>query len=713
MRDGAVAGDGAGAGAPARADGAPDEGTVLAGWRLVAPLEAAGAGVTWRAESARGEAAAVKILRAELRGLPGAEDAFLSDARAARLLRHEGRPAVLELGRAADGSPFVVTELLTGESLAELLARVGRLSEADAVKVIVPLAAALGAEHARGEWHGDLKPRSVMLAVDAGRREPRVKVLGFGTGKMMARWAAQRAAAGAADPREAGYLAPEQCAGPVTAIDFRADVYALGAIIYHLLAGHPPFVADSADEVRAMHRTEPPPPLRAVDPAFSASVEGVVLRALAKDPSARYASAEELASALRMAAGGGRAGVGAAPAEGPRRALPAMRARAEGERARERAGDLETEVAVSAPAPPRDRAREAAVESLERAMRAAADARRATATAKAAGEADLRAAGGNKGWRNLLIMVALLGGVSGLVAIVNSGGAEDDALAEARRAIDDRDWDTALRALEAAHADGPDADELYDRALSGARAKAAYGRFRTFVDAGDDAGAYREGGTLDHASPYWTDAEPAWLEARARLAAKALEDAQLAATRGDVAAARAAVAAARDYGADAAAIAELEARLPRGDGAGDSGGGGGSGGSGGGGGGGGGRRGGGGDDGAPGGGADDGAAGGGAASWGLALVKALRTSPGVKRCLKEAASRADPMPDSFLLKIALEIDADGSLDPATTKITDTADVLDAPGRACLLKAIGKLHFPPPPSGEPTKLKVPLRYDVGS
>src|SRR5215207_4274943 len=220
---------------------------------------------------------------------------FRREARAAAGLSHPNIVAVFDSG-SDDGTHFIVTELVEGETLAARLRRDGPMPPADAVAVAVDVARALAAAHARGLIHRDIKPGNVMLLPDG-----RVKVVDFGIAR----------AAGSDTLTHTGvvlgstaYLSPEQAGGQP--VDERADLYSLGCVLYEMVTGHVPFSADTPIATMYRHVNEDAPPPSTIAPVQPELAE-VVLRCLEKDPQRRFASAAELEAALLAAplAGGG------------------------------------------------------------------------------------------------------------------------------------------------------------------------------------------------------------------------------------------------------------------------------------------------------------------------------------------------------------------------------------------------------------------------
>jgi serine/threonine protein kinase len=207
-------------------------------------------------------------------------------------LSHPNIVQVFDSG--ADGeTQFIVMELVDGRTLSDRLQREGSVSSQEAASIGADVARALAAAHERGVIHRDVKPGNVML-----RHDGFVKVVDFGIARASGTPTITRSGAILGS---APYLSPEQAKGAPG--DERSDVYALGCVLYHMLAGRPPFVADDPMAALYQHVNEMPAPPSSIRPV-PADLERIVLRCLEKDPSRRYASAGELAAALDASATG-------------------------------------------------------------------------------------------------------------------------------------------------------------------------------------------------------------------------------------------------------------------------------------------------------------------------------------------------------------------------------------------------------------------------
>jgi len=266
-------------------------GTVLGDrYELHEVVGSGGMASVWRAiDRVLDRPVAVKILHARLAEDPSFLDRFKNEAMASARLTHPNIVSVFDTG--ADGPiAYIVMELFDGETLGDRLARSGPLEPAAAAANVVQVLNGLEFAHEHGVIHRDMKPANVLVGADG-----RVKVTDFGIAKA--------AYAAAEDPTTTGkvlgsvpYLAPEQVEG--VPIDARADVYGVGAMLYELLTGRTPFRAET-DIAEAMLRlTSDPIPPRAVRAGIPRALDAIVLRALARDRGARFATAADMAAAL-------------------------------------------------------------------------------------------------------------------------------------------------------------------------------------------------------------------------------------------------------------------------------------------------------------------------------------------------------------------------------------------------------------------------------
>jgi len=242
----------------------------------------------------------LKLLRKSLLDDPSIVQRFHREARAASRLNHPNSVNIIDFGQTDDGVLFIAMEYLSGRSLARAIADEHPIDEARVAHVGAQILAALGEAHALGVIHRDLKPENVML--ESRRDEPdHVKVLDFG----IAQFNEPGASEGTPRLTQAGmvcgtpgYMSPEQIRGD--AIDARSDLYAVGVILYEMLTGKLPFEADTPMGLVTKSLVEPPMPLRERSPdlVVSPALEAIVLRALERDPAARFSSADEMRAEL-------------------------------------------------------------------------------------------------------------------------------------------------------------------------------------------------------------------------------------------------------------------------------------------------------------------------------------------------------------------------------------------------------------------------------
>jgi eukaryotic-like serine/threonine-protein kinase len=242
-------------------------------------------------------------------GSHASHERFLREARSAATLNHPNVCAIYDTGE-QDGRPYLVMELLRGETLKRYLAKAGGhgLPAEEVVAFAHQAAAALAAAHAKGIIHRDIKPANLFV-VDALRGKHQIKILDFGLAKKQA--GVTVAASPSSDETAVGpgsatmelttpgsavgtvaYMSPEQAKGAT--LDARTDLFSLGAVIYEMATGKTPFKGDSTAEVFAALLREDPPLVSTVNPAMPRQLDPIVAKLLAKDVARRYASAEEL-----------------------------------------------------------------------------------------------------------------------------------------------------------------------------------------------------------------------------------------------------------------------------------------------------------------------------------------------------------------------------------------------------------------------------------
>jgi serine/threonine-protein kinase len=289
--------------APASADlgDLPTVGDVVDGKiELLRLLGGGGMGMVFEALHRRtGRHVAVKLLRRDLSTDPTACDRLLQEALACGRIQHPNVVDVYDAG-VHGKNPYIVMELLRGESLGARIDRERVIAVDDAVRVIVQALAGLSAAHRAGIVHRDLKPDNLFLANPSTGDVPVVKVVDFGISKLTDREGALSTTQTGAIVGTPYYMSPEQAMGSKQ-LDKRTDIYSVGAVLFHLLTGRPPFVAENYNALLHAILTKPPPRPRSLRPEIPTSIEGATLRALAFDPDTRYATADEFAADLRGA----------------------------------------------------------------------------------------------------------------------------------------------------------------------------------------------------------------------------------------------------------------------------------------------------------------------------------------------------------------------------------------------------------------------------
>jgi len=294
-----------------------DPGKRLGPYEIVSLLGAGGMGEVYRARDPRlGREVAVKVLPASFSQDPDRLRRFEHEARAAGALNHPNITAVYDIG-SHEGSPYVVTELLEGETLRSRLAT-GALSTRKALDYAIQIARGLAAAHEKGIVHRDLKPENLFVTKDG-----RVKILDFGLAKLKQpeegseKTDLQTATAGT-EPGVVlgtmGYMSPEQVRGKPA--DPRSDIFAFGAILWEMLSGRRAFHADTAADTMTAILTKEPPELSATNRDIHPGLDRIVRHCLEKNADERFHSAADLAFDLEALSGvsGPRAIPGALPA---------------------------------------------------------------------------------------------------------------------------------------------------------------------------------------------------------------------------------------------------------------------------------------------------------------------------------------------------------------------------------------------------------------
>ena len=236
-----------------------------------------------------GKRFALKALRKDLATDPEIAARFTQEARTAASVSHPGLVEITDFGQLPSGQPFFVMELLEGQSLAALIRRGGPIPAARAVNIVRQIAEGLGAAHDRSIVHRDLKPDNIHISRDDAGAD-RVKIVDFGLAKVIGASRLTRAGMVFGTPH---YMSPEQAMGEAT--DHRADIYALGVVMYEMFTGRVPFEADSYMGVLTKHMyMAPTPPSQIPGTEKLAALEDLTLRCLEKKPEHRYPTLRDL-----------------------------------------------------------------------------------------------------------------------------------------------------------------------------------------------------------------------------------------------------------------------------------------------------------------------------------------------------------------------------------------------------------------------------------
>jgi len=262
----------------------------LGQYRIDGPLGSGGMGDVYRAYDPRLDRnVAIKVLPAELSRNEQFVERFASEARAVAKLTHPHIVPVYNIGH-DQGHHFFVMELVEGQSLAQLLRQRGKLSTDSALELVQQVASGLAEAHRHGLIHRDIKPSNILLS----KQTDAAKLADFGLVKSLhsnVQGTATGIVMGTVD-----YIAPEQ--GQGKPVDGRADLYSLGVLLYRMISGRLPFVADSPTAMIFQHAYEQPTALHEVVPTISPTVEALINRLMSKNPDDRYQTGQELIKAI-------------------------------------------------------------------------------------------------------------------------------------------------------------------------------------------------------------------------------------------------------------------------------------------------------------------------------------------------------------------------------------------------------------------------------
>jgi len=267
-------------------------GKEIGGCRIQQMLGQGGMGVVYKAHHiGLDRTVVVKFLSAQAVAIPGLVEGFLREAQAAAKLEHPRTVQVYDRGSMGN-LHYIIMQFVDGETLEEKIERDGPLSPLKAVSVLKAALEGLAEAHKFGIVHRDIKPSNILLGKDGSIRLSdfglAVKVQPGSTG-------AEQGVTGTPH-----YMSPEQVWG--AAVDGRCDIYSMGATFFHMLAGHPPFHAETARDLMAMHVNEATPDIRTINPEASKMAAEVIAKMMAKKPEERYADVQQVLDALNSPA---------------------------------------------------------------------------------------------------------------------------------------------------------------------------------------------------------------------------------------------------------------------------------------------------------------------------------------------------------------------------------------------------------------------------
>jgi serine/threonine protein kinase len=295
--------------------------TTVGNYRVTKLLGEGGMGAVYLGEHpVIGRKVAIKVLHTALAADKDIVSRFFNEARAIHLIGHPNIVEILDFGATPDGQPYFIMEYLTGEALSEIVAR-GPISAPEVAVYADQMCRALAAAHSKGIVHRDLKPHNVQIIEKDSL--PFVKILDFGVAKILAapdgsQSVKTRTGSLMGTPL---YMSPEQCKG-AGLLDHRTDIYSLGVMIFEMLSGRPPFMAEGIGELFAKHMLEDAPNLLEFAPTTPPSMAAAVMKSLNKELDDRFASMEEfrkgLLGEIKVAPTPGRAQPAKRPAAGTR-----------------------------------------------------------------------------------------------------------------------------------------------------------------------------------------------------------------------------------------------------------------------------------------------------------------------------------------------------------------------------------------------------------
>ena len=266
-------------------------------WRVDRLIDVGGMGAVYEATHRNGRRAAIKLLHPRFAQDPEVRKRFVREGYVANKIDHPGAVAILDDDVAQDGAPFLVLELLDGESLSASLSRAGgALPVADALAIAGQVLEVLAAAHANGIIHRDIKPGNVFIT-----RTGHAKLLDFGLARVRDGTLSLVPTAVGIVMGTAGYMAPEQARGQSDRIDARSDIFGVGAVLFRAISGRRVHEKASAFDMTLAAMKDPAPSLAEIVPSAGRALVLAIDRALAFDKEHRWQGAREMFGALRVA----------------------------------------------------------------------------------------------------------------------------------------------------------------------------------------------------------------------------------------------------------------------------------------------------------------------------------------------------------------------------------------------------------------------------
>jgi serine/threonine-protein kinase len=266
-------------------------------WHVDRLIDVGGTANVYEATRSDGRRAAVKVLNATAAATPELRRRFLRESYVANKIGHPGALAILDDDLATDGAPFLIMELLEGESLSRRLTRVGgQMPYAEMLGIAGQVLDVLDAAHANGILHRDIKPGNIFLTT-AGH----AKLLDFGLARIRDGIVSAVPTLSGIVIGTVGYLSPEQARGVPEEVDVRSEIFGVGAVMFRAMVGRPIHDGPTQIDTLMAAMKDPAPSLRAAHPGAPEALVGVVDRALAFDKADRWRSAREMQTAIRSA----------------------------------------------------------------------------------------------------------------------------------------------------------------------------------------------------------------------------------------------------------------------------------------------------------------------------------------------------------------------------------------------------------------------------